>query len=217
MSNYNTVLNCLKTRFCELRELPQSCKTQIISARYSKIYALIQPESYQNMSVITDFQLGIEPDSSDRLISEIWNLTPFWLEHDHKYIQWLFPIDTQTKFNRHAPTLTGADLEMFSQSDELKSSQRQSLNIMLRFFGMKWAGNEIMPQENINIREHIWLKRSGHNHLRISRIIRSLALCGHLELSQKFQLAMLDTASQHGEVSEESQQYWRNANVFTIT
>lgn len=38
------------------------------------------------------------------------------------------------------------------------------------------------------------LKHGGHNHLRISRIIRSLALCGQHELSNQFQKTMLETA-----------------------
>ncbi len=160
------------------------------------------------MSVLTDFQLGQGTESQGRTIEEIWALNDFWLEHDHKYIQWLFPIDTQTKFNRHAPVLTQDDILAFSHSDALKSAQRQSLSVMLRFFGMKWQGVDIVPMEQLNIRDHIWLKHGGHNHLRISRIIRSLALCGQAELSSKFQRAMLEAAEQFGEVSEESKEYW---------
>lgn len=165
------------------------------------------------MSALIDFQLGQETDSQGRTIGEVWALNNFWLEHDHKYIQWLFPIDTQTKFNRHAPVLTQDDILAFKGSDALQNAQQQSLTVMLRFFGMQWRGDEIVPTEQLNIRDHIWLKRGGHNHLRISRIIRSLMLCGQPKLSVMFQRAMIDTAEQFGEVSEESKGYWLNADV----
>ncbi len=164
------------------------------------------------MSTITDFQLGKIPDSQGRFIQDIWQLNDFWLEHDHKYVQWLFPIDSQTKFNRHAPILTPEVQAAFKSSEQLKQAQKKSLDLMLRFFGMQWQGGAIVPCEQLNIRDHIWLKRGGHNHLRISRIIRSLSLCDQLELSVQFQQAMLKAAEQYGEVSDESKGYWRSAN-----
>jgi hypothetical protein len=164
------------------------------------------------MSTITDFQLGKISDNQGRFIHDIWQLNDFWLEHDHKYVQWLFPIDSQTKFNRHAPMLSLEDQAAFKGSSELKHAQKKSLDLMLRFFGMRWEGGVIVPVEQLNMREHIWLKRAGHNHLRISRIIRSLSLCDQFELSVQFQQAMLDAAEQYGEVCEESKGYWRSAN-----
>jgi hypothetical protein len=82
------------------------------------------------MSILIDFQLGQTTDSQGRTIEEIWALSDFWLEHDHKYMQWLFPIDTQTKFNRHAPVLSQDDATAFESCDVLKSAQRQSLTMM---------------------------------------------------------------------------------------
>ncbi len=167
------------------------------------------------MSLILKFQLGEGVDSQGRTICEIWSLNNFWLEHDHKYIQWLFPIDTQTKFNLHAPCLTPEDMAIFSNSEVLKQAQQKSLSIMLRFFGMQQDGNRIFATDHLNIRDHIWLKHGGHNHLRISRIIRSLMLCGQRELSVLFQQAMLDTAEQFGEVSNVTKEYWLNVNRHT--
>ncbi len=164
------------------------------------------------MSTIVAFQLGKASDLQGRTINEIWALNDFWLEHDHKYIQWLFPIDTQTKFNRHAPVLTFEDKKVFAESEQLKQSQRHSLSIMLRFFGMQQDGNKILATEHLSIRDHIWLKHGGHNHLRISRIIRSLMLCGQPELSHRFQRAMLETAERFGEVSDITKEYWLKAN-----
>ncbi|MCG9665929.1 hypothetical protein L1D26_23025 [Vibrio mediterranei] len=164
-----------------------------------------------NHSTLLSFQLGEGTDHQGRLISDIWGFNEFWLEHDHKYIQWLFPIDIQTKFNKHAPILTENDRAEFSSSEMLQKTQRKSLELMLRFFGLHWEGEEIVPTAQLNIRDHIWLKRGGHNHLRISRIIRSLALCGQHQLSFKFKQAIVKAALEHGKVSEESLDYWLKA------
>ncbi|CAK1713910.1 conserved hypothetical protein [Vibrio crassostreae] len=165
------------------------------------------------MSELIAFQLGKRSDSQGRFIEDIWKLNNFWLEHDHKYVQWLFPIETQTKFNSHAPALTPFDRAAFSDSVCAMAAQRRSLDIMLNFFGLQWVGGEIAPVDGINLKDYIWLKRGGHNHYRISRIIRSLALCGQLTLSKQFQSAVLDVSSQFGEVDESSRLFWLEANL----
>ena len=167
------------------------------------------------MSSLINFQLDSGPDHKGRKISDIWRFNDFWLEHDHQYIQWLFPIDSQSKFNRHAPVLTPDDIKAFQSDPRLKAAQQHSLEIMLSFFGMEKIGNEIVPSSQLNIRDHIWLKHGGHNHLRISRIIRSLALCDQSELSGIFQSAMIDTARQYGEVTAKTVEFWKLANQVT--
>jgi hypothetical protein len=163
------------------------------------------------MSQILTFQLNQSPDHKGRKIEDIWGFTGFWLEHDHQYIQWLFPIDSQTKFNRHAPILTQEDQEAFRQNPLLKEAQQCSLDVMLKFFGMKRFNDQIMPGDNLNIRDHIWLKHGGHNHLRISRIIRSLALCDQLNSAKMFQQVMLETAMSHGQVEQKTINFWNDA------
>jgi hypothetical protein len=109
--------------------------------------------------------------------------------------------------------LTPFDREVFSDSEYAMDAQRHSLDRMINFFGLQWIGEEIAPIDDINLKDYIWLKRGGHNHYRISRIIRSLALCGQLTLSKKFQSAVLDVSSQFGEVDESSRLFWLKANL----
>jgi hypothetical protein len=49
---------------------------------------------------------GDNPDTFGRYFDQLLAHSNFWLEHDHKYIQVLFPIDEGTKFNQHAPLVT---------------------------------------------------------------------------------------------------------------
>ncbi len=83
---------------------------------------------------------------------------------------------------------------------------------MLSFLGLTRDGLNITAQPSLNIRDHIWLKAGGHNHLRISRMIRSLALCHQPKLAAAFQQAVIEIGSTQGIVSAESMAYWRVAS-----
>lgn len=163
------------------------------------------------MSRLVEFHLGLAGDHLGRFIYDIWAFDAFWLEHDHKYIQWLFPIETSSKFNVHAPVLSYEDAAYFSDSVEMKANQQKSLALMCGFFGIDIDGDNFRPSANLNKRDHIWLKRGGHNHLRISRIIRSLALCGQPDIAHRFLDAVTSIAEEQGVVDDESKRYWSQA------
>ncbi|MFC7090800.1 opioid growth factor receptor-related protein [Halomonas salifodinae] len=130
------------------------------------------------------------------------------MEHTHDYIQWLFPIPEAGRFNGFAPLLVEEARIAFADDESLRVKQRRSLDVMLAFFGLARRERIIDPLADLNMGEHIWLKRGGHNHLRISRIIRSLHLCHQPELAAAFQHAVITT---QGVVSEQSLGYWRAA------
>ncbi|WP_277809998.1 opioid growth factor receptor-related protein [Chromohalobacter canadensis] len=158
------------------------------------------------------FYRGEAGDHKGRTLEDIWALSPFWLEHTHDYVQWLFPIPEAGRFNGFAPLLGEADRAAFAQDETLRANQRRSLDVMLAFFGLTRRALVIEALPELNMREHIWLKRGGHNHLRISRIIRSLHLCQKPELAAAFQQAMIEIGTTQGVVSEPSVDYWRAAN-----
>lgn len=160
---------------------------------------------------LIQFYLGTTADHRGRMIDEIWAQPHFWLEHTHDYIQWLFPIPEAGRFNSFAPLLGEAEQKTFSRSEELKRRQRTSLDLMLDFFGLEWNEALIAAKENLDIRTHIWLKPGGHNHLRITRIIRSLHLCGQPTLASAFQNTVITIGTERGAVSSQTLQYWRSA------
>ncbi|MDR5897670.1 opioid growth factor receptor-related protein [Halomonas vilamensis] len=160
---------------------------------------------------IIGFYKGEAPDHCGRQIDEIWQMSHFWLEHTHDYIQWLFPIPEAGRFNGFAPLLGAEEQAAFVSDEMLRGNQQHSLDVMLAFFGMVRKELNILPLPELNMREHIWLKRGGHNHQRISRIIRSLHLCHQTELAAAFQQAVEDIGTTQGVVSEQSVAYWRAA------
>ncbi|GEK49477.1 opioid growth factor receptor-related protein [Vreelandella venusta] len=166
----------------------------------------------ESSSQLVSFYKGEGIDHQGRTIREVWQLSHFWLEHTHDYIQWLFPIPEAGRFNSFAPLLQYEDQIAFANEESLQSSQRRSLDVMLAFFGLERQGGGINALPELNMREHTWLKRGGHNHLRISRIIRSLHLCHQPGLAEAFQQAVIVIGTTQGVVSEQSVSYWRSAN-----
>lgn len=163
------------------------------------------------MNTLIGFYTSQLTDHKGRYIEDIWTLSPFWLEHTHDYIQWLFPIPEAGRFNEFAPLLGETERGAFASSETLRTNQRHSLDVMLTFFGLIRCEDVIKPLAELNLHNHIWLKRDGHNHLRISRIIRSLHLCHQPVLAAAFQQAVIELGTTHGVVSEHSKEYWRAA------
>ena len=150
-------------------------------------------------------------DHKGRFLSDILNLDRFWLEHDHSYIQWLFPIDKSTKFNLHAPILSQSDRDQFKESPNLKANQQKSLARMSNFFGLDWIDGDFLAKPELHMCTHIWLKRGGHNHLRISRIIKSLALCDQVLIAERFLETVLRYSVSHGAVNDQIRDHWIKA------
>lgn len=164
-----------------------------------------------NASRIVNFTLGEGTDHRGRRINQIWAQDDFWLEHTHDYIQWLFPIPEAGRFNSFAPLLDPESRKWFANNPELQAQQTRSLDRMLKFFGLERRGALVEAGPYLNVRDHIWLKAGGHNHLRITRIIRSLHLCGQVELARCFQSAVIQIGTGQGYVTEATVGFWMRA------
>ncbi|KLV06985.1 hypothetical protein ABT56_07505 [Photobacterium aquae] len=163
------------------------------------------------MSVITCFFRNEVPDVFGRYINELLAHNHFWLEHDHKYIQMLFPMDEGDKFNRHAPLVTDEDRMAFSDHIDLRNRHLQALDMMLEYYGMARNGEMVYVTGELAPQSHEWLKPNNHNQLRISRIIRSLSLLGNHNIAASFCRACVTEAEKHGTVSSKTMDFWYHA------
>jgi len=132
---------------------------------------------------IIEFYLGNIPDNRGRTLEQIWKKHHQWLEATHDYIQWLFPLTKRSQFNTNAPILIASDIQRFQASEELRNRLAQSLNLMLDFYGLSCEENEvgvasIRLSKTFPERKQVWLHWGNHNHLRITRILKSLKLLG---------------------------------------
>jgi len=58
---------------------------------------------------------------------------------------------------------------------------------------------------------HPWLSRFGHNHRRISRMIRGFCVANKQALTRDLQSAVIAVGQRAGEVTEASLEFWRQA------
>lgn len=162
-------------------------------------------------SALIKFFRGDGTDHAGRTIEDILALDDFWLEHTHDYLQWLFPIPEPSQYNAWVPVLTQEDIAWFRTDRYLGTQQVRALDRMLAFYGLERRGGEILPLSDLNMKTHIWLKPAGHNHLRITRIIRSLQYCSQPELAHRLQSAVIELGESVGQVREQTIGCWRRA------
>ncbi|MCF4166496.1 hypothetical protein L2U69_12655 [Zavarzinia compransoris] len=130
------------------------------------------------MSRLTDFQAGRAPDGAGRMIGEIRRQDPRWLEARHDFIQWLFPVPETSRANDDAPLLTPADAAEIGADEALRGSLLASLDTMMGFYGIARRGTVFRRGDGFPGAFDGWLGAADHNHLRLTRILRCLSLCG---------------------------------------
>ncbi len=105
-------------------------------------------------------------DKAGRRFEQVLAFDDRALEAHHDYIQWLFPLDEPSRAVPGSPVLDQAGLAALRVSEEAKRRQREAAARMLEFYADT---------------AH-WRRSFDHNHLRITRIIKSLRLlCGDVE------------------------------------
>lgn len=131
------------------------------------------------MSRLVDFYRGTATDVEGRRLADLWAWGDDDLEAVHDFIQWLFPLPEPSRFNPDAPLLTPEDIAAFHAHPELRANLRRSCERILRFLGLAFdAQGAVVEGANFAARvPSIWAF-PNHNWLRITRIVRSLALLG---------------------------------------
>lgn len=115
-----------------------------------------------------------------------------------------------------APIVTPEIRSAFLAQSELRASLRGALERMLTFYGLQFSsdadGREIVtrgPDFGINSRN--WVTRFDHNHLRMTRILRSLRVLGLGDEAAALHGFLSTDEEVTGTVSPRSQMYWRRA------
>ncbi|KAI1640732.1 opioid growth factor receptor conserved region-domain-containing protein [Biscogniauxia mediterranea] len=163
-------------------------------------------------------------DARNRTLDEILAWSDARLESQHDYIQTLFPLPEGSMFSFAAPVV---DEQTFLYwrgrgGDDLKDGVRRALERMLRFYGfeVRWhpvvtiaaaAEEEEEEEEDRKAGFARWVRPLDHNHLRITRIIRSLRVLGLADEARAFYDALVETHATHGRIGRSSLGYWRRA------
>ena len=158
------------------------------------------------------FYAGTGTDDRGRRLADIWRFSMDDLEGVHDYIQWLFPLAEQSAFNPGAPILDAESIEQFATDDVIRHNLGRSLRVMLTFYGLEVAGDCIRPAPSFKDRSKIWLTPHNHNYLRLTRILKSLALLGlHGEAKQMLTCLQEIYANHQRVIGPATLAFWRDA------
>ena len=168
---------------------------------------------------LLSFYAGNKPDDRGRFLRAIRQWPDDKLEQSHDYIQWLFPLAEQSGFNAEAPILDAKTIREFRSRPELLRNVQTSFRRMLAFYGMEIqeAGElRVTRAASFTERSENWLTPSNHNHLRITRILKSLRLLGLEAEAIAFfdylaDIYRLESAKATPRISEETFTFWQAA------
>jgi hypothetical protein len=164
---------------------------------------------------IVAFYEGNGPDDRGRSLDEILQFDDDALERVHDFIQWLFPMRERSGANPTAPRLDPAAIEAFRTRPQLHSALLRSLDRMLSFYGLAWAGDAIVRGSTF-VKRSMWLTPGNHNHLRLTRILISLRVLGEEEAAQALfrcltQIATEERRSGRTPISTRTIRFWSDA------
>ena len=148
------------------------------------------------MAAIVDFLKGAGTDGAGRTVFDVVAMDDRAIERTHDFIQWLFPLAELSGANRRAPVLSAADVEEVQACGMCQVALAAATDRMSAFYS-----------HNTH-----WLVPHDHNHLRITRIIKSLRLLRGPDEAEDFRRIVLRRDEEAGRpVSAGSRQYWMQA------
>ena len=116
--------------------------------------------------------------------------------------------------NPFAPVLDKPTISAFHHEAKLQEALRTSLGRMLTFYGFVPEGEAMVPAHDYETRAANWLTPANHNHLRLTRMMRSLRVLGLETEAQALWTALqVVYASDAGKnsISERTYKFWTRA------
>lgn len=145
-------------------------------------------------SPLLAFLTGEGTDAAGRSFAQILAMTDAALEHQHDFIQWLFPLDEPSRAVPGSPVLDPATVQALRASAVAQARLDEAAARMLRFYRETSA----------------WRRSFDHNHLRITRIIRSLRLLRGDHAADGFRHAIVALA-EGAPIDAQARGFWNDA------
>ena len=158
-------------------------------------------------------------DDRGRTLEQILSWPDHQLESVHDYIQWVFPTAAPSAVNPFAPLVTRSTTKAFAGRAELGDALRRSLDRMLAFYGLRRAALHAGVRIEIDDarfadRSTGWLHPGNHNHLRLTRIIQSLAALGLAAEARALQRCLLTDIYEgpgRNRITADTYEFWSDA------
>jgi hypothetical protein len=159
-------------------------------------------------------------DGSGRTLREILAWDDGTLEEAHDYIQWVFPTEQPSGVNPSAPLVKGETIRAFRADPDLRKTMLDAFTRMLAFYGLRrvtddaGAARVSIDESRFQQRAQTWLRPQNHNHLRLTRIMKSLSALGLRGEAAALQRCLLhDVAEGAGadRITPATLRFWREA------
>ena len=136
----------------------------------------MNPVDQDQTSILRDFLEGIGIDHRGRRLDDVLSFDDIKAEQTHDFIQWLFPLDEISRSVSGAPVLSQTDIQLIHTNSDAQANIRRSA---VWFFGF------------LERSDH-WRTKYNHNHLRITRVVKSLRLLTDDKEADEFKAAVFD-------------------------
>ena len=137
-----------------------------------------------------------EPDFKGRFIQDIWNFTDDQIEHNHDFIQLIFPL------NKPSQAVTN---DLFLKSKEEINTLRKDNIIRQNILKSKDWFTTFLKNNNQ------WKSYSDHNQLRITRIIECLRLLVSDQKADQFYQDIIKMLGRKNKVNTKTLKFWKEA------
>ena len=136
----------------------------------------MNPVDHYQTSILCDFLEGIGIDHKGRRLDDVLSFDDIMAEQTHDFIQWLFPLDEISRAVSGAPVLSQSDIQLIHTNSDAQANIRRSASWFLGFLE----------------RSNHWRTKYNHNHLRITRVVKSLRLLIDDKEADEFKASVFD-------------------------
>jgi hypothetical protein len=155
-------------------------------------------------------------DDEGRTFDEILGWDDARLEMVHDYIQWIFPLPERSGANPWAPVLDVMTIAAIRNDAEMQGRLHVGFQRMLAFYGFALEGDAVVQGPRFAAASRNWLHAGNHNHLRLTRMLRSLRVLGlEREAAAMWEalraLYERENAAGRRKITPETFAFWRKA------
>lgn len=156
----------------------------------------MNPVDHYQTSILCDFLEGIGIDHKGRRLDNVLSFDDIKAEQTHDFIQWVFPLDEVSRAVSGAPVLSQSDIQLIHTNSDAQANIRRSASWFLGFLE----------------RSNHWRTKYNHNHLRITRVVKSLRLLTNDKEADEFKASVFDLLGDDLHlIDDKAVEFWEGA------
>lgn len=163
-------------------------------------------------SRVVDFYAHEGTDYSGRTVLDMIAMTDRELESHHDIIQWMFPLHETSSVNPDCPLVDEQSASVLKENIDARQRMHEMITRFGRFLGFELdEDGKFLPDPSLASNRDNWHSSMNHNHIRITRVIRSLRLFGFEREAKTFYEAVSQSAIESQCVTDRTLAYWKQA------